>query len=32
MNNNMTKGHLKILRTNYEDACNSSFANKRLVS
>ena len=23
MNNNMTKGHLKILRTNYEDACNN---------
>lgn len=23
MNNNMTKGHLRILRTNYEDACNN---------
>ena len=23
MNNNMTKGHLRVLRTNYEDACNN---------
>ncbi len=23
MNDNITKGHLRILRTNYEDACNA---------